>query len=398
MGTEIMAEIYYPRFKTREVRVGDVTLGGDNPVVVQSMVTEETKNVAGVVSQVINLYRAGAGIVRVTVPTLNDLNYLREIKEQLKSFQLPVGLSADVHHQGSRIATEAAKYADKVRINPGLFVDHGVFEGFKEDYTEDDVDQRVEEIDKALKPVIASCKENGTAIRIGVNHGSLSNRMKVLYGDTPDGMVESAMEYIKICKRYRFDDLIISLKASNVPIMVEANRLLIKRMKHKRMHYPIHLGVTEAGDGQYARIKSASGIATLLMEGIGDTIRVSLSEDPVKEIPVCFSILQATRRLITETEYIACPSCGRTKFNLPSVLTEVKQYTSHLKNLTIAVMGCIVNGPGEMADSDYGYVGEGGGKITLYRKKEIVKRGIPQESGLDELINLLKQDGVWREP
>lgn len=393
-----MPGVSYERFRTREVKIGDVVIGGDNPITVQSMVTEQTRNISGVINQVVNLTIAGAEIVRVTVPTLQDVNYLKDIKSGLIELGIKTPIVADIHHQGSKIAQEAAKYADKIRINPGLLVDHGRMENFKQDYTQADIDQRLEEIERALTPVISSCKENGTALRVGVNHGSLSNRMMVLYGNHPLGMVESAMEYIDICKGYKFRDLVVSLKASNVPVMVEANRLMVKMMKRRRMHYPIHLGVTETGNGQYARIKSTSGLATLLMEGIGDTIRVSLSEDPVQELPVCFDILQSLGIRKTKVEYIGCPSCGRTKFDLPKVLEQVQSATNHLKNITIAVMGCVVNGPGEMADSDYGYVGESAGKITLYRKKDVVKRGIPQEEGVEELVNLLKSDGIWVEP
>jgi (E)-4-hydroxy-3-methylbut-2-enyl-diphosphate synthase len=211
-------------------------------------------------------------------------------------------------------------------------------------------------------------------------------------------MVASAIEYLRICEKHGFTNLNISAKASRVPVMVAANRLMVEAMEREGMAYPLHLGVTEAGDGEYARIKSTAGIATLLLEGIGDTIRVSLSEDPKNEIPVCYDILQSLGLRKTKVEYIACPSCGRTKFNLPIVLNQVREATKHLVGLDIAVMGCIVNGPGEMADADYGYVGAAGGKITLYRKREVVKNGIPQEQGVDELIALLKADGIWVEP
>jgi (E)-4-hydroxy-3-methylbut-2-enyl-diphosphate synthase len=211
-------------------------------------------------------------------------------------------------------------------------------------------------------------------------------------------MVESAMEYVRLCVAHGFENLNISAKASRVPVMIEANRLMASVLDREGLPFPLHLGVTEAGDGQYARVKSTAGIATLLAEGIGDTIRVSLAEDPLQEIPVCYEILQALGLRKTQVEYIACPSCGRTKFNLPTVLREVRDATRHLVGLDIAVMGCIVNGPGEMADADYGYVGAAGGKITLYRKREVVKNGIPQEQGVHELIELLKADGVWREP
>jgi (E)-4-hydroxy-3-methylbut-2-enyl-diphosphate synthase len=280
-----------------------------------------------------------------------------------------------------------------VRINPGLFV-------FKKptgksEFTEADHQREREEIEAQLLPVLQALKTHNAALRIGVNHGSLAERMLVTYGDTPEGMVESALEYLRICRKHGFEEVVISMKASRVPVMLAANRLLAKRLEEEGMDYPIHLGVTEAGDGQYARLKSTAGIATLLNEGIGDTIRVSLSEDPIHEIPVCFQILQALGLRKTQVEYIACPSCGRTKFDLPTVLHEVREATKHLVGLDIAVMGCIVNGPGEMADADYGYVGAAGGKITLYRKKEPVKHGIPQEKGVAELIGLLKEDGVW---
>ncbi len=222
--------------------------------------------------------------------------------------------------------------------------------------------------------------------------------MLVTYGDTPEGMVESAFEYVRICEKHDFKNIVISIKASRVPIQVSSNRLLAQRLDAEGFDIPIHLGVTEAGDGPYARIKSTAGIATLLMEGIGDTIRVSLTEDPIHEIPVCYDILQSIGLRKTKVEYIACPSCGRTKFNLPRVLQEVRTATNHLVGLDIAVMGCIVNGPGEMADADYGYVGKAGGKIALYRKKNLIKQNIPQENGVDELIQLLKEDGVWVEP
>jgi (E)-4-hydroxy-3-methylbut-2-enyl-diphosphate synthase len=222
--------------------------------------------------------------------------------------------------------------------------------------------------------------------------------MLVTYGDTPEGMVESAMEYIRICEKHDFRNLNVSLKASRVPIMLAANRLFVNVTEAHGTPYPLHLGVTEAGDGDYARIKSTTGIGTLLAEGIGDTIRVSLSEDPIHEIPVCYDILQALGLRKTKVEYIACPSCGRTKFDLPMVLREVREATKHLVGLDIAVMGCIVNGPGEMADADYGYVGKAGGMITLYRKKEVVRNNIPQQEGVQALIQLLKDDGVWVEP
>lgn len=389
-------DITYARRHTLPCRVGPVNMGGNHPVVVQSMITEETRNVDACVEQIIALAKAGSEIVRVTTPTLQEAECLAEIRAKVIEQYRPVALTADVHHQGTKIAVEAAKHVDEIRINPGLFVFRKPTN--KVEYTEEEHAAERAAIEEEMRPVIEACLKHDRAMRIGVNHGSLAERMLVTYGDTPDGMVESALEYVKICEKYGYRNLNISAKASRVPIMVAANRLMARRLDEVSSPYPLHLGVTEAGDGQYARVKSTAGIATLLSEGIGDTIRVSLSEDPVNEIPVCYEILQALGLRKTQVEYIACPSCGRTKFDLPTVLREVRNATRHLVGLDIAVMGCIVNGPGEMADADYGYVGAAGGKITLYRKREPVKHGIPQENGVAELVALLKEDGVWREP
>jgi len=361
------------------------------------MITEETHNVPAAVEQIIAMHQAGAEIVRVTTPNLAEARCLEEIKLRLKRQYRDVPLVADVHHQGSDIAVEVAKYVDKIRINPGLFVFHKRIQRTLE-YSELEVEEELAAIEKEMLPVITACKERGRAMRVGVNHGSLAERLTVMYGDTPEGMVQSAIEYLQICERHDFRDIVISLKASRVAVVLQANRLMAQRMLELGMDYPLHLGVTEAGDGPYARIKSTTGIGTLLAEGLGDTIRVSLAEDPVNELPVCYDILQALGLRRTKTEFIACPSCGRTKFDLPSVLAQVKSATGHLAGLNIAVMGCIVNGPGEMADADYGYVGKAGGKISLYRGREEVKTGIPQEQGVDELIRLLKLDGTWEEP
>lgn len=388
---------FFPRRLTRTVYVGEVPIGSAHPVVVQSMITEETRNVEACCQAIRRLAEAGCEIVRVTAASLAEARALAEIKQRLHREGVRVPLVADVHHQGSPIALEVAKAVDKVRINPGLFV-YRKPRGRTEDYSPAEIQEELDAIEAELLPVLKICKERGIAMRIGVNHGSLSERILVTYGDTPAGMVESALEYIRICEAHAFRNLVISLKASRVPVMVAANRLLAQRLDAEGMPYPIHLGVTEAGDGQYARIKSAIGIGTLLAEGIGDTIRVSLAEDPLHEIPVCYEILQALGLRKTAVEYIACPSCGRTKFDLPTVLSEVRKATRHLVGLDIAVMGCIVNGPGEMADADYGYVGKGGGTIALYRGRELVKQGIPQERGVEELIALLKADGKWVEP
>lgn len=413
----------FARRVTRAVRIGNKWMGGSHPILVQSMITEETRNIEACVEQIIALHRAGCELVRVTTPTVQEASCLEEIRAKVIERHEEVPLTADVHHQGSEIAIEAAKYVDEVRVNPGLFVfrRHGSrakavgtsadgdlrgresgdsVESLRAELAYDPVEWReeIQAIEDSFIPVVDACKKRDIAMRIGVNHGSLSERILVTYGDTPAGLVESALEYCRICVQRDYHNVNISAKASRVPIMIAANRLLAPRLDAEGMLFPLHLGVTEAGDGEYARIKSTAGIATLLMEGIGDTIRVSLSEDPVHEIPVCYDLLQACGLRKTKVEYIACPSCGRTKFNLPTVLREVRDATRHLVGLDIAVMGCIVNGPGEMADADYGYVGAAGGKITLYRKKDIVKNGIPQEQGVAELINLLKADGMWTEP
>ncbi|WP_448380452.1 (E)-4-hydroxy-3-methylbut-2-enyl-diphosphate synthase [Gloeomargarita sp.] len=386
----------FPRRRTRPVQVGDVTIGGDHPVVVQSMINEDTLDVEGSVRAIRRLHEMGCEIVRVTVPSLAHAHAVAEIRKQLQKQYKDVPLVADVHHNGMKIALEVAKHVHKVRINPGLYV----FEKPKPnrtEYTQAEFDEIAEKIRETLAPLVISLREQGKAMRIGVNHGSLSERMLFTYGDTPEGMVESALEFIRICESLDFRNLVISLKASRVPVMLAANRLMVKRMEELGMDYPLHLGVTEAGDGEYGRIKSTAGIATLLAEGIGDTIRVSLTEAPEKEIPVCYGILQALGLRRTMVEYVACPSCGRTLFNLEEVLHKVREATKHLTGLNIAVMGCIVNGPGEMADADYGYVGKTPGVIALYRGREEIKR-VPEEEGVTELINLIKADGRWVEP
>jgi (E)-4-hydroxy-3-methylbut-2-enyl-diphosphate synthase len=390
-------EITYPRRPTRAVRIGAVTIGGGHPVVVQSMTTAYTSDVDACVSQAVNLWRAGCELVRVTAPNMAEAKAIGQIRRRLDDLGCAVPLVADVHHQGSDIAVEVAQHVDKVRINPGLFVFRKP-RGSEIEYTAEEHEAEQAEIERELRPVIEVCRQRDIAMRIGVNHGSLAERMLVTYGDTPEGMVASAMEYLRICGRHHYHNLVVSLKASRVPIMLAANRLMAQTMDAAGLDYPLHLGVTEAGDGDYARIKSTIGIGTLLAEGIGDTIRVSLSEDPINEIPVCYNILQGLGLRKTMVEYIACPSCGRTKFDLPTVLGEVRSATRHLVGVDIAVMGCIVNGPGEMADADYGYVGKGGGKISLYRGHHEVKSGIPQERGVQELIALLQSDGVWKEP
>ncbi|ABW25235.1 (E)-4-hydroxy-3-methylbut-2-enyl-diphosphate synthase [Acaryochloris marina] len=384
------------RRKTRPVPVGDVIIGGGHPVVVQSMINEDTLDIEGSVAAIRRLHELGCEIVRVTVPSMAHAKALATIKEKLTATYQTVPLVADVHHNGMKIALEVAKHVDKVRINPGLYV----FEKAKDDRTEfsqSEFENIGDKIRETLEPLVVSLRDQNKAMRIGVNHGSLAERMLFTYGDTPEGMVESALEFIRICQSLDFNNLVISMKASRVPVMLAAYRLMARRMDELGMDYPLHLGVTEAGDGEYGRIKSTAGIATLLADGIGDTLRVSLTESPEKEIPVCYSILQALGLRKTMVEYVACPSCGRTLFNLEEVLHQVRSATNHLTGLDIAVMGCIVNGPGEMADADYGYVGKQPGYISLYRGREEVKK-VPETEGVEELINLIKSDGRWVDP
>lgn len=384
------------RRQTRPVKVGNITIGGGHPVVVQSMINEDTLDIEGSVAAIRRLHEIGCEIVRVTVPSMAHAKALADIKQKLAQSYQPVPLVADVHHNGLKIALEVAKHVDKVRINPGLYV----FEKpspTRSEYTQAEFEEIGHKIRETLEPLVISLRDQGKAMRIGVNHGSLAERMLFTYGDTPEGMVESALEFIRICESLNFYNIVISLKASRVPVMLAAYRLMVKRIDELGMNYPLHLGVTEAGDGEYGRIKSTAGIGTLLAEGIGDTIRVSLTEAPEKEIPVCYSILQALGLRKTMVEYVACPSCGRTLFNLEEVLHKVREATNHLTGLDIAVMGCIVNGPGEMADADYGYVGKQAGYISLYRGREEIKK-VPEDQGVQELINLIKADGRWIDP
>lgn len=384
------------RRQTRPVPVGSVTIGGGHPVVVQSMINEDTLDIPGSVAAIRRLHEIGCEIVRVTVPSMAHAKALADIRRILEDTYQPVPLVADVHHNGMKIALEVAKHVDKVRINPGLYVFEKPQVG-RTGYTSEEFEEIGAKIRATLEPLVISLRDQGKSMRIGVNHGSLAERMLFTYGDTPLGMVESALEFLRICESLDFRNLVISLKASRVPVMLAAYRLMAKRMDELGMDYPLHLGVTEAGDGEYGRIKSTAGIATLLADGIGDTIRVSLTEAPEKEIPVCYSILQALGLRKTMVEYVACPSCGRTLFNLEDVLHEVREATKHLTGLDIAVMGCIVNGPGEMADADYGYVGKTPGYISLYRGRDEIKK-VPEDRGVEELIDLIKADDRWVDP
>ncbi len=384
------------RRPTRSVRVGDIEIGSEHPVRVQSMINEDTLDIEASTEGITRLYNAGCEIVRLTVPSIGHAKAVGEIRKRLEDSSLSIPLVADVHHNGLKIALEVANHVDKVRINPGLFV----FEKpnpNRVNFSPEEISSISKTISHRFEPLVSQLKDQGKALRIGVNHGSLAERMLFTYGDTPLGMVESAMEFVRICDQLDFHNIVISMKASRAPVMLAAYRLMADTMDREGFNYPLHLGVTEAGDGDYGRIKSTAGIATLLSEGLGDTIRVSLTEAPEKEIPVCYSILQAVGLRKTMVEYISCPSCGRTLFNLEEVVNKVRDATNHLTGLDIAVMGCIVNGPGEMADADYGYVGKGPGVIALYRGREEIKK-VPEEEGVKALVQLIKDDGKWVDP
>lgn len=541
----------YKRRPTKRVQVGNIELGGDSPVRIQSMTNTNTLDTEASIDQILRIARKGADIVRLTTQGVAEADNMSRISTGVRKAGCYVPLVADVHFN-PKAAFAAAKTCEKVRINPGNFVDAArTFR--KLTFTDEEYAREINKIRDAFIPFLNLCRKENTAIRLGVNHGSLSDRIMSRYGDSPAGMVESVMEYLRIAKEEDFNDIVISVKASNVVVMVDTVRLLVKEMENAGMDFPIHLGVTEAGDGEDGRIKSAVGIGTLLAEGIGDTIRVSLSEAPENEIPVAIalrnyitareghamieqpstlsdfparnhtgrlpgftkvnwppvigydldiptdaiaieassdplgapvgselpillyshhinpvgeiqswieryisaggkspiilkvsyeddekesvtlkaaadlgtlllngygnavmidapaldseeisslalSILQAARLRFSKTDYIACPSCGRTLFDLPAVLAEVKKATSHLKGLKIGVMGCIVNGPGEMADADYGYVGAGPGRVSLYKGKELVKKNLPAAEALPALIELIKANGDWKDP
>ena len=375
------------RRQTIEVRVGNIGIGGSNPVRVQTMTNTDTNDIEGSVEQIKRCVAAGAEIIRLTTQGEREVNSVAEIKRRLAAVGIVVPLVADVHFSSS-VALKAACVVDKVRINPGNFI-KPIKRDFSTDYTDEEFEQERLALRERFVEFLDVCKKHHTAVRIGVNHGSLGERMMNRYGDTPMGMAESCLALLRMCRQENFDQIVISLKASNTVLMIEAVKLLVEKMDAEDFHFPLHLGVTEAGDGEDGRIKSAVGIGSLLAVGIGDTIRVSLSEPPEAEIPVAFGILQATRSRITKTEYISCPSCGRTLFDLQTAVRRVRERTSHLVGLKIAVMGCIVNGPGEMADADYGYVGAGKGKISLYKGKTCVERNIPEDEAVDKLLALI---------
>ena len=386
---------------SKQITIGSLTMGGGAPVRVQSMTNTDTMDTQATVAQTLRLVEAGCELVRITALDVRAAENLYEIKNELAKRGCHVPLVADIHFN-PKAAEVAAAIVAKVRVNPGNYTYRTTGkwstggspvtaenEGRADEKAYND---ELERIGEKMARLIDICKAHGTAMRIGTNHGSLSERIISRYGNTPEGMAQSAIEFAEVCRRQGFDKLVFSMKASNVKVMVQSTRLFVQKMKALGMDYPIHLGVTEAGDAMQGRLKSAAGIGALLIDGIGDTIRVSLTEDPVAEIPVAYDILQAVGARITQPEYIACPSCGRTQYDIQEALQRIKAATAHLTGVKIGVMGCIVNGPGEMADADYGYVGSGGGRITLYRGSEIVKQGIDQSDAVAELVRLIESD------
>ena len=386
------------RRRTHEVKIGKLRIGGQNKVAVQSMTTCSTMDTEGCVEQCIRIIDAGADLVRLTTQGTREAENLRNIKAGLVARGYgDTPLCADVHFNPN-VADVAATIVEKVRINPGNYVDPA--RQFKHlEYTDEEYQQELKRLDDRFCGFLSICKEHGTAIRIGVNHGSLSDRIMSRYGDTPAGIVESCMEFLRICEREKFPDVVVSIKASNTVIMVQSVRLLCQEMQKEGMDYPLHLGVTEAGEGEDGRLKSAVGIGSLLIDGIGDTIRVSLSEEPECEIPVAQSILQAARVQMCKTEFISCPGCGRTLYDLQDTIRRIKaaigekaKVDARYKTLKIGIMGCIVNGPGEMADADYGYVGAARGKVSLYKNKECIEKNVPESEAVERLIAFIDSD------
>ena len=464
-------QLTYHRRHTTTTKVGNLEIGSEHPVRVQTMANTSTNDIDGSVAQANRCFSAGAELLRYTTQGMREVESLAQIRKAVQEFSSSgvTPLVADVHFQ-SDVADAAAKVVEKVRINPGNYIDPA--RKFKQiDYTDEEYQTELERLRNRFVQLLDICKEHKTALRIGVNHGSLSDRIMSRYGDTPEGMVESCMEFLRVAVAEDFKDIVLSIKASNTRVMVTTVRLLVWQMAEENMAFPLHLGVTEAGEGEDGRVKSAVGIGALLVDGIGDTIRVSLSEAPEKELPVAKAlvdyfaneqqsiryapttqvkvegstvyysnedtdwatfqlhaaaecgrllwdynctelilnnehfaaddlirlskdILQAARVRMYKTEYISCPGCGRTLFDLEQTIAEVKAATAHLQGLKIGIMGCIVNGPGEMADADYGYVGAGRGKVSLYKGKECVLKNIPQEQAVEQLLELIKKESV----
>jgi (E)-4-hydroxy-3-methylbut-2-enyl-diphosphate synthase len=502
------------KYISSTVLIGSIPLGGTHPIRVQSMTNTDTLDTRSSVAQCIRIIEAGADFVRLAAQGIREAENLANIKKELRKTGFETPLIADIHFNPAAAET-AARIVEKVRINPGNYADkRAIF--IKTELSEKEYNEEIERIHERLLPLINICKENKTVIRVGINHGSLSDRIMTRHGNTPEGMAISALEFIRIFRSENFNNLVLSAKSSDTSVMLEANRLLVDMMQTEGYSYPIHLGVTEAGEGEDGRVRSAAGIGALISEGIGDTIRVSLSEDPEREVPVAkeilnflggasgrvsvpaartgfklkdnlyrpevityengrfldenseiyhgslltfrgkespsipdqpkekiilnlvfneddpeklaidasallgryfilrqadglcitnkgkvqgeklkeisFSILQATEARITRTRYISCPTCGRTKFNLQEAVKKVKAATAHLTGLKIAIMGCIVNGPGEMAGADYGYVGAGPGKVHIYRGLMPVKKNLPEEKAIKELLLIIEED------
>jgi len=373
---------------SKQITIGNLTLGGGAPIRVQSMTNTDTMDTRATVEQTLRLVEAGCELVRITAPDVRAAQNLYDIKNQLAQHGCHVPLVADIHFN-PQAAEVAATIVEKVRVNPGNYTDRNTG---RTHFTDQEYVDELNRIGDKMARLIDICKAHHTAMRIGTNHGSLSERILSRYGNTPEGMAQSAIEFAQVCRQQDYHQLVFSMKASNVKVMVQSTRLFVQKMHALGMDYPIHLGVTEAGDGMQGRLKSAAGIGALLLDGIGDTIRVSLTEDPEAEMPIAYDILQAVGARITQTEYIACPSCGRTQYDIQRALKEIKAKTKHLVGVKIGVMGCIVNGPGEMADADYGYVGSGAGKITLYKGKTVVKRDIDQKDAVDELVRFIEAD------
>ena len=552
---------------THEVRIGSALIGAHHPILVQSMTTTSTKDVAATIAQTVRLAKAGCDLVRITTPTQTDAACLEKIVAGVRSQGVTVPLCADIHFQPAA-AFEAIKWVEKVRINPGNFVDAKTAYGFRKDFTESDYDRGLQKIADKFAPLVREAKSRGVALRIGTNHGSLSDRILARYGDTPEGMVVSALEYLAVCEAENFDQVVFSMKASNPKVVIQCYRMLVQRLAeggHKA--YPLHLGVTEAGEGRDGRLKSAVGIGALLLDGLGDTIRVSLTEDPVEEIapgrtlvracirpfaedvsiatgfggtrlaetddglmescdplkyarretapvqiggvsagsgspvrvgadtflperkeravewteeqlasvgsasvvassletqgpwgvrrlaarlsngsrrpllalrwklngdeedelrmaavlgsllcdgygdlvalsgkPVdecvdlAYDVLQAAGARQSKASFVSCPSCGRTLFDLVETSARIRARTGHLKDVSIAIMGCIVNGPGEMADADFGYVGGAPGTVSLYVGRDCVRKGVPEAQAPDALVELIKEQGRWSDP
>ena len=383
------------RRHTNTVSIGSIKIGGSEPVRIQSMLTSATTNVESCIEEIARLDAVDCEIIRLTVPNQKSIDSLPAIRTEMKNRGIERPLVADIHFN-PQLAVNVCEFVEKVRINPGNYVDRKKFE--VREYTDLQYQEELERVEEKLLPLIQNLKKYGCALRIGTNHGSLSDRLMNRFGDSPEGMVESAMEFLRILRKHNFEDTVLSMKSSNPLVMIESYRQLVRVMDDENMHYPLHLGVTEAGNELDGRIKSAVGIGALLCDGFGDTIRVSLTEPSENEIPVARSILQSTRSRIFNADFISCPSCGRTFFDLESTTEQIKVHTSHLKGVKIAVMGCIVNGPGEMADADFGYVGSAPGKINLFHGKTCKERNVPAEQAVERLIDLIKENGKWVDP